>query len=369
LNRDAWVQVDLGAIVGNAHILADLAPHSEVAPVVKAEAYGHGAAAVSLALEAAGYGLFCVATLDEGLGLRSGGLRARILLLYEPAQRGWPAAAAAGLEIAVTSREGLERAIASGGEADLPRVHLKIDTGMSRQGLLPDDVALAARNASKLQPITAGIWTHLRDGADPASAGPQLARFDEAVGELATAGLTAPRHAAASAAMMSGQGVGYEMVRPGLALFGLTPDEALARGVGLPAGIRPALSIHARPVRLARLPAGTPVGYGGTFVTERPTLLATLPLGYADGIFRSLGNEGWSVLVRGVRTPIVGRVSMDGITVDVTDVEGVQRDDLFTIIGSQGGDALTGNAMAAAAGTIPQEILVRFAARLPYEYA
>lgn len=367
-NRDAWVEVDLGAIVANARALDGLVPPgTKLAPVVKAEAYGHGAAPVSLALEAAGYELFCVATVDEGLALRDAGLRARVLVLYEPPAGTWPAAARAGLEVAVTSREGLEQAI-SANHDEAPRVHLKVDTGMSRQGLLPDDVAHAARHAIDLARITAGLWTHLRDGADPDSTGPQLARFDAAVDELARAGLSAPRHAAASAAMMTGQGVGYELVRPGLALVGMTPDEALARGVSLPPGMRPSMSVHARPVRLVRLPAGTPVGYGGTFVTERPTLLATLPLGYADGIFRSLSNGRWSALVRGQRAPIVGRVSMDGIAVDVTDVDGVQRHDLFTVLGAQGNEALTGNAMAAAAGTIPQEIAIRFSARLPYRY-
>ncbi len=366
-NRDAWVEIDLAAIVGNAQVLRALVPAgTSLAPVVKAEAYGHGAAAVSLALEEAGHERFCVATLDEGLALRDAGLRAAILVLYEPPASAWPVAAAAGLEIAITSREGLERAVAAG--EDLPPLHLKVDTGMSRQGLLPADVALAARQASRLQPAVVGLWTHLRDGADPDSAGPQLARFDAAVEQLAAAGLRAPRHAAASAAMLAGQGVGYEAVRPGLALYGLTPDESLARGVELPPGMRPGMSVHARAVRLARLAPGTPVGYGGTYVTERPTLLATLPLGYADGLFRSLGNGRWSALVRGQRAPMVGRISMDGITVDVTDVEGVTRGDLFTVLGQQGEDALTGNAMASAAGTIPQEIAIRFPGRLPYRF-
>lgn len=367
-NRDAWVEVDLDAIVGNAGILQGLvSAGTRLAPVVKADAYGHGGVPVALALERAGYELFCVATVDEGLALRAAGLRARIMTLYQPPVAAWPVAAGAGMEIAVTSREGLEQAIALDPHG-AARVQLKVDTGMTRQGLLPDDVALAARHGRDLAPVTAGLWTHLRDGADSDAAGPQLARFDAAVEELAAAGVSAPRHAGASAAILTGQGVAYELVRPGLALFGMTPDEALVRGVSMPAGIRPAMSVHARPVRLARLPAGTPVGYGGTFVTERPTLLATLPLGYADGLFRSLGNGRWSALVRGQRARIVGRISMDGITVDVTDVAGVRLDDRFTLLGSQGDAELTGNAMAAAAGTIPQEIAIRFPARLPYRF-
>ena len=367
--RDAWVEVNLAAIVANARLLAGLVPAAtRLAPVVKAEAYGHGAAATALALEEAGYDLFCVATLDEGLALRQAGLRAGILVLYEPPFGAWSIATTARLEIALTSREGLEHAIRPAGRGELPRLHLKVDTGMTRQGLLPEDLTRAARHASNLAPTVATVWTHLRDGADASSTAPQLARFDAAVEELASAGISVPRHAAASAAMLIGQGTGYEMARPGLALYGMNPDEAAAIGVQLPPGVRPALSIHARPVRLARLPAGTSVGYGGTFVTERRTLLATLPLGYADGIFRSLGNGRWSVLVHGRRAPVVGRVSMDGITVDVTDVEGVTRDDVFTILGRQDGDELTGNAMATAAGTIPQEVLVRFPARMPYRH-
>ena len=368
-NRDAWAEVDLAVIVENARVLASLVPAgTRLAPVVKAEAYGHGAAATSLVLEAVGLGLFCVATIDEGLALRDAGLQSAILVLYEPPSGSWSTAADAGLEIAVTSRPGLERAIAAASEASMPRVHLKIDTGMSRQGLLADDVAHAAEHVRQLQTITAGIWTHLRDGADTESSAPQLARFDAAAQQLSRAGLSAPRHVAASAAIMTGQGIGYEIVRPGLALFGMTPVEALAQGLSLPEGIHAALSVHARPVRLVRLPTGTPVGYGGTFVTERLTLLATLPLGYADGVFRSLSDGKWNVLVRGQRAPVVGRVSMDGITVDVTDVEGVSRADVFTVLGRQDSEELTANAMASAAGTIPQEIAVRLTARLPFLY-
>lgn len=362
-HRDAWIEVDLSAIRANLQALASLLPgDTQVAPVVKANAYGHGAIAVARVLADEGCPAFCVATVDEGLQLRRAGITARIIVLYEAPVAAWEAAVASRLELTLSSIEGLA-AVRSAPTA--ARLHLKLDTGMTRQGLREDDLDVAAQLGESLQTRLAGIWTHLADGADLERTGIQLVRFDAAVDRLGDAELHAPRHVAASAAILRGVGTGYEMARPGLAVFGVLPEEFAERGLASPIALVPAMRVLARPVRIVTVPPGTRVGYGGTFTTTRKTRLATLPLGYGDGVFRSLSNGAWSVLVRGHRAPIVGRISMDGITVDVSDVPGVGRSDRFTLLGRDESDELACAAMARAAGTIPQEVLVRLDARLP----
>jgi alanine racemase len=362
-HRDAWIDVDLSAIRANLRALASLLPSdTQVAPVVKANAYGHGAIAVARDLADEGCSAFCVATVDEGLQLRRAGIAARIIILYEAPVAAWEAAVASRLELTLSSVEGLA-AVRSAPESAL--LHLKLDTGMTRQGLREGDLDVAIRLGGDLRARLAGIWTHLADGADLERAGVQLVRFDAAFDRLADADLRAPRHVAASAAILRGVGTGYEMARPGLAVFGVLPEEFAGRGLASPVALVPAMRVLARPVRIVTVPPGTRVGYGGTFTTARSTRIATLPLGYGDGVFRSLGNGTWSVLVRGHRAPIIGRISMDGITVDVSDVPGAGRSDTFTLLGRDGGDELACATMARAAGTIPQEVLVRLDARLP----
>jgi alanine racemase len=174
---------------------------------------------------------------------------------------------------------------------------------------------------------------------------------------------------AASAAILSRRGTGYEMARPGLSLFGVVPAEYEATGSPLPISLRAAMTVRARAERLEWVPPGTRVGYGGTFETAEPTLLALLPLGYADGLRRNLGNERSSALHRGSRFQIVGRVSMDSCVVDATAAgEGLTRESVWTIVGRDGGESITIEEVARLGGTVPQEILVGFDDRLPIVY-
>lgn len=366
-HRRAWIEVDLDAVVANAAALHSLLPAStRLMAVVKADAYGHGAIPVALALERSGVNRFGVATLDEGLALRDAGIRGRILVLYDIPADAVADARAASLDLSAGSLDALGALVA--GAPSGPFVHLKIDTGMTRQGVRLTEIEPGAAELREAAPFIAGIWTHLRDGADAESAGGQRAALRRALDALAALGVRGERHVSASAAILSRAVVDEDVARPGLALYGAVPDEFAASGGSLPVTLRPAMAVRARPVRLVEVPAGTPVGYGGTFVTDAPSRLATLPLGYADGMARTLSNGRGSALVRGRRVPIVGRISMDSLVVDVSAVPGAGRDDVFTLLGRDGDEAISIEEMAVAAGTIPQEIGVRFNARLPRLY-
>jgi alanine racemase len=372
-HRDAWVEVELDAIVANARALASLcAPDCQLAPVVKGNAYGHGAVAVSRALTEAGFGMLCVATLDEAIELRSARIRGRILLLYEPPLGALDDVLDANVEVALGTPEGLE-AVAALSETDRHRmaIQLKLDTGMSRQGLRLDRIEQLEDALRLVAGSVRGIWTHLADGANQQTATEQLKRFDEAVLWLRCLGIAAERHTSGSAAILAGYGTAYEMARPGLALYGVIPDEYAETGAALPVELRPAMAIRARPIRVEWLPSGTPVGYGGTYKTTKPTKLVLLPIGYGDGLCRSLGNGRSRAIYHGRKATIVGRVSMDSCAVDVTDLgptPPVNRDSVFTLVGGEGGERTSIEELARAAGTIPQEILLGFDDRLPIVY-
>ena len=370
-HRDAWVEVDLGAVVANAQALAErLGGVARVAPVVKANAYGHGAVPVSRALAAAGFGSFGVATVDEAIQLREAGVGGSIIVLYEPPLGAFPDAAQMGLDITLGDPRTVElvsqRPLV---ERERLRLQLKIDTGMTRQGLRLDDLEALRLPLGVLAGGVRGIWTQFADGADRDLTDVQLARFDDAVATLRNLGIEAPRHVAGSAAVLAGAGRRYEFARPGLSLYGAIPAEFSEHSGRAGIELRPAMAVRARSVRLADVPTGTAVGYGGAFVTERPSRLATLPLGYADGLRRSLGNGQGCALGAGRRVPIVGRISMDSCVLDVTDIEGIDPATVFTLLGPDGADAITLEEISQRAGTIPQEMAVGFDSRLPYTYA
>ena len=370
-HRDAWVEVDLGAVVANAQALAErLGGVARVAPVVKANAYGHGAVPVSRALAAAGFGPFGVATVDEAIQLREAGVGGSIIVLYEPPLGAFPDAAQMGLDITLGDPRTVElvsqRPLV---ERERLKLQLKIDTGMTRQGLRLDDLEALRLPLGVLAGGVRGIWTQFADGADRDLTDVQLARFDDAVTTLRNLGIEAPRHVAGSAAVLAGAGRRYEFARPGLSLYGAIPAEFSEHSGRAGIELRPAMAVRARSVRLADVPTGTAVGYGGAFVTERPSRLATLPLGYADGLRRSLGNGQGCALGAGRRVPIVGRISMDSCVVDVTDIEGIDPATVFTLLGTDGADAITLEEISQRAGTIPQEMAVGFDSRLPYTYA
>jgi alanine racemase len=352
-------------------------PGVPVQPVVKANAYGHGAVPVARALAAAGADGLCVATFDEAVRLRRNGLELPLLVLY-----GIPeafAADAAAMRIAVTAgdRQLLERMLRHLAEqppSPALDIQLEVETGLGRGGF-PVDQAVAAGQAIAAAPGArlAGAWTHFQAPEDPARTAAQVRRFDAAVAALAGAGLAPARHMAASGGLMLAGALGLDGVRPGLAVYGLLPDDLLQPGapplVPEATDLRPVLSLHARPVRVLDLPAGWGISYGPTFTTARPSRIATLPVGYGDGWARALSNRA-SAIVRGRRVPLVGNVAMDAVMADVTDVPGppVGVDDEFVLLGAQGGERITATEVAAARGTISWEVVTTLSARLPRVY-
>jgi alanine racemase len=359
----AWIEIDHEAIRHNLSVLRGRAPESAVIAVVKANAYGHGDVEVARTLVAAGAERLAVATVDEAVRLRGAGIRAPILVLWGIGQAELDAVVTHDLEPMVDDA----RAVALlAGAADPARplgVHLKLDTGLGRQGADPDlatELATAIVGSPALR--LAGTMSHLASpGEDEAYTEVQLLRFARALDGMRSAGIDPGLvHVAATGAILAG---GHELqgaVRPGLGLFGLAPAWATA----VRAELRPALALKARALRLFDLAAGEGIGYGLRFRARRDTRIATLGIGYGDGWPRVHANNG-AVLVHGQRAPIVGAISMDGLMVDVGGIAGVTYADEFVLIGEQEGARITADEVAAERRTINYEVTTALRGRLP----
>jgi alanine racemase len=364
--RPTWVEIDLGAIAGNTRLTSErLSPGVELMAVLKADAYGHGARRVARTVLHNGATWLGVACLSEGIELRSAGIEAPILNLgYTPA---WQAREAVRHNIAssVYSLD-VAQALARAGRdlGKLAAVHVKVDTGMGRLGVMPAEVVDLLQNLHGLAGLDVqGLFSHLADAddADPAYTDMQLARFRDVVESLRREGLQ-PRkvHVANSAATLKRPDSHWNMVRVGIILYGLAPSEETP----LPVGYRPAMAFKCQVAQVKDLPAGSCVGYGCTFTAEQPMRIAVIPVGYADG-FRRAPRHWGHVLVCGHRAPLVGRVCMDQTMVDVTHIPGVRKGDEVVLIGSQGDESLTAEDVAAQLGTINYEVVSEILARVP----
>ena len=360
----AWVEVDHAAIRTNLARVRDLARGAGVIGVVKANAYGHGAVAVARTLVAEGVERLAVATVDEAEELRTAGLREPILLLWGIG----PAEAAAVVELAlepiVYGRREVD--VLARVAADRGRrvgVHLKVDTGLGRQGAIADealDLAVAVARSPSLALV--GTMSHLAvPGEDDAYSEVQALRLARVLDAMRSAGIDPGIvHVSATGGILAGAAALADAVRPGLALYGLVPGWATDLAVDL----RPALSLRALPLRIFDLAAGEGIGYGLRFRTPVATRVATLGIGYGDGWPRQHANNGF-VLVRGRRAPIVGAVSMDGLTVDLAGIDGVTYGDEFVLIGEQGDERITADEVAAERRTINYEVTTALRERLP----
>ncbi len=378
LPRLAWLELDLDALAANLAALRSLAGGAPVHPVVKGDAYGHGAIPIADALERAGADGLSVATLDEALELRDAGIGIPIRVLYPIPASLASEAAAGGVAVTAGDRAALDELLPAVGRGDPAPgarpllVEIEVETGLGRGGAPPADVAamIAAIDATSRTRLV-GIWTHLQASDDAAITARQLERFEDATSAPARGTDPSPvRHVAASGGLLTGV-AGFGGVRPGLSIYGIVPDELADHDLRPPgrSGFRPVMSVHARPVRVADLPAGHGVSYGPTFTTSRPSRIATLPLGYGDGIARALANRG-EALVRGQRVPLVGNVTMDAVMADVTDVPGrpVDRDDEFVLLGSQGEERISAADLARLRTTNTWEVVVQMSARMPRVY-
>ena len=380
LPKTAWLEIDLDAVVSNVRLLRGTLPRNvEVEPVVKADAYGHGAVAVARALTADGSVSLSVATFDEGLELRQAGVQVPILILFPIPADLAPDALRHRLSITAGDSDLLGRTLAAleaapaGDDGECLPIHLEVETGLGRGGVRPEEVAaVAAAIEAGPKARLAGLWSHLQSGGEAGITARQEARFGVAAGLLEAAGLTLPmRHFTASGGLLAATAGSYHRVRAGIAIYGMVPDGLVAapENETVVAALRPAMALRARPVRVAWLEAGTGVSYGPSFVTRRRSCIATLPLGYADGYSRGLSNTA-QVLVRGLRAPQVGTVAMDAIMVDVTDIPGPPKtiDDVFTLLGEQGGDRISAAEVAQWGNTISHEVVAAMSGRLPRVY-
>lgn len=378
LPRTAWLELDLDALAGNLAAIRGMAGTARIDPVVKADAYGHGAVPIARALEAAGADGFCVAAMDEALALRAGGVRAPIRVLFPSPAAFAPEAAAQGIAVTLGALDHLEATLAAvvpgarGAAAPLA-TEFEVETGLGRGGFAPDELPAAAARVRDAGPAArlVGLWTHLQATEDAATTAVQLERFDAAAAGLRDAGFALPtRHVAASGGLLTGLAA-LDGIRPGLIVYGILPDELAGHDLhpGLRDAFRPVMSLHARPVRVVDLPAGHGVSYGPTFTTARPSRIATLPLGYGDGFTRANSNRAHA-LVRGVRVPLAGNVAMDATMVDVTDVPGppVDRDDEFVLLGAQGDERITAEDLARTRTTNTWEVVTQMSWRLPRVY-
>jgi alanine racemase len=361
----AWIEVDHAALAANLASLRRLAgDQMSVIAVVKANAYGHGAIEVSRTLLDHGAERLAVATLGEGRELRNAGIVAPILVLWALGAPEAEPAVAAELEAVVYDDAGIElieRAAASAGRR--AQVQLKIDSGLGRQGSEPAlAVELALRIAHSRHLRLTGTFSHLAiPGEDEAYTDVQRLKLAQALDAMRSAGVDPGIvHLAATGGVVAGTGSFGDAIRPGLGLYGMAPAWAHDREVGL----QPVLSLKALPLRIFDLAAGDRIGYGLRFRAERATRIATLGIGYGDGWPRVHANNGW-VLVRGVRRPIVGAVSMDGITVDLGDLDDVTYGDEFVLIGEQMQARIDADEVAAQRRTINYEVTTALRDRLP----
>jgi len=370
-----WIEIDRSALESNlAGFRRLIGADRKLLAMVKANAYGHGMLETArIALEA-GADWLGVHSLEEGAGLRAAGIQAPVLVMGYVPLADLEEAVALDLRMTVCNAETIE-GLARICRADGPsaRLHLKLETGTHRQGVSPEQAAeLARRIAGSPGLVLEGLSSHyanIEDTTDHSYARYQLDNFNVVLDGLAAEGLSAPlRHFSCSAAVLIFPETRFDMVRVGIGMYGLWPSRetylSCLQKQCEPIELRPVLTWKAGISQIKHVPKGAMVGYGGTFRTGRPSRLAVVPVGYYDGYPRSLSNVS-HVLVRGERAPLRGRVAMDFIVVDVTDIPGASLEDEVVLIGSSGEESVTADMLAAWEGTIHYEVVARLNPHIP----
>lgn len=359
-----WADVDLGAISHNVGLVKDLVGQSTaVMAVVKANAYGHGAVQAARAALAGGATWLGVSSVAEGVELRQAGITVPILNLGYTPPAAISAAIAAGLSLTLYDQASLEALRGTGSAAT---VHVKVNTGMNRLGAPADDAVQLVREIRRSPKLRLeGFWTHFASAdADPDFTRKQLGAYLDARAQIENDGASGfISHAANSAGLLRFPEARLDMVRAGLIVYGVRPIQEWR---DLPT-LRPALSWHAMVTNVQLVSVGGTVGYGRRFTAAQPAKIATVAVGYADGLHRRLSNRG-SAIVRGHMVPIVGTISMDQATVDVTAVPGVAIGEIACLIGTEGGASWQADDVAKAAETISYEVLCAISARVPRRY-
>lgn len=370
LNR-VYLKIDLDTICENTKkIISKVGNQTRVMPVVKADAYGHGAIEVTKALSEIGTYGFAVATVGEALALRRAGITKPLLILdfvfpnqFETIIRNDIMLTVFQYGIAKSLNEAAKQM------GTTAHIHLKVDTGMGRIGYIPnDESAEEIKRISELSNIEIdGIFTHFAcaDAADKTSMNHQLEKFRNFVEKLEAAGINIPiKHVCNSAAIIDMQDEFLNMVRSGIITYGLYPSDEVKKDN---LDVRPAMELHSVVINVKTINKGDTVSYGSTYVAEKPTVIATIPVGYADGYPRQLSNKG-SVLIHGKRAKIVGRVCMDQFMVDVTDIPDVLIGDNVTLVGKDGDDCITCEEIGDISGRFNYEFLCCITRRVPRVY-
>ena len=359
----AEARIDLERLDSNINLLKDISGTSLMA-VVKADAYGHGLVEVGLAAEKAGADWLGVALLEEAIKLRTHGVRVSILAWLVPPGSDFKSAVDHDIDLAVSSIAAFKEIAAL---PNKPRIHIELDTGMTRGGFLDEWHEFLNQDFSRVEIV--GVFSHFARADEPSEKqnADQLKRFNEMVNDLAAIGINPPmKHLSNSAATLKDSNARFDSVRTGIAMYGLSPDvKTLGDSGGL--GLKPVMQLRAKLHLVKEVPAGAPVGYGATEFTKSKTKLGVVAMGYADGIPRIAHDAG--VFVNGGRAPIIGRVSMDQFVVDLGADSTAQSGDWVIIFGDGAKGEYTADDWGAASGSINYEIVTRIGARVPRIYA
>ncbi len=368
--RPTWVEVNLAAIAHNAGLLAELVYPAKLCAVVKANGYGHGLIPIAGTAIDAGAAMLAVALVEEGQQLRKADIQTPILVLSEPHPKQFPEVVAHGLTPTVYQPASISAAntAAKAANTKLP-VHLKVDTGMARVGVAPDQIfglanVIAAYDSLEL----AGVWTHcpLADTPDNSFTKNQIQRFTKILSQLRSDGHHGfCAHLGNSAVAMAYPNGHLDMVRCGIALYGIAPSLALDGHIAL----KPAMTVRSEVAMVKRIAAGTPVSYGHRYRAPQDTLLATIPVGYGDGWSRQLGLCGGEVLIGGQRRPIAGVITMDQTMVECSLAHPVEPGDEVILLGRQGSEEITATEIATRLDTIGYEVVCKLTQRMPLRYS
>ena len=369
--RWAWAEVHTGLISHNVAIVAQRTAPVQVWAVVKANGYGHGAIQVANAALAGGATGLCVAIVDEGVALRRAGITAPILLLSEQPAELADLIVGYQLTPTVTTTRGAAVLAASASAADQTvKVHIKVDTGMHRVGVAPNEVVSLASFISSYESLTIeGVYTHfaVADDQSHSANAAQLSTFNSVIDDLSSRGINPPLvHAANSAAALANEPSRFTMVRLGIAMYGLRPGPGVAE---LCAGLIPAMSLKARVSAVRWVEAGEAVSYGLVRPLTKGSLIATVPIGYADGVPRALGRANIQVLLNGVPRSFAGTITMDQLMIDCESDSSVMVGDEVVLIGKQGVHSVTADDWADALGTIGYEIVCGISPRIFRRYS
>ena len=362
----AVVEVNLAAIAENIALIKSRTS-AEILAVVKADAYGHGLVPVASCAISSGASWLGVALLEEAQTLRKNGITAPIIAWLTPPNSDFKNAIQLGIDLSIPSLRHLELIVAAGKAVGIkPRVHIEVDTGMTRGGLLGEwEEFLIAIKGSEVEVI--GFWSHFARADEPNDSAnlDQMQEFEVKLSQLRSAGINPSFiHFANSAAALMNPSSHHNIIRLGISMYGLSPD-VNTLGSSQSLELQPAMTLKAEVHLVKRVPAGSPVGYGATEITSRDTKLAIITMGYSDGIPRSTTNQA-GVFVAGAKAPIIGRVSMDQFVVDLGPDSSAKAGDIAEVFGSLGYSI---DDWAAAAGTINYEIVTRIASRVPRIYA